>query len=131
MSRRDGIENLLTGAPSEIAPTATGVRDQTAALPGAQLAATPKPPRVETAKAPDRKAQNLESDRVLEKSRSSIRFQVSAPVGSQIEQALLGLLTDVPQPLRSSLNIGTLFRQIMIENDAEIATIIRKSMREY
>ena len=61
--------------------------------------------------------------------RSPIRFQVSAPEGSAVETALLDVLESVPQPLRAGLNIGTLFRQIIIDNDTEIAKMIRTAIR--
>jgi hypothetical protein len=58
-----------------------------------------------------------------------LRFQISPPTGSAVENELLDLLAGVPQPLRASVNIGRLFRQVMLENDKEIAKMIRTTMQ--
>ncbi|NOC47335.1 hypothetical protein [Ruegeria sp. HKCCD7559] len=62
--------------------------------------------------------------------RTPIRFQVSALEGGEVEKEFLDLLEDVPPPLRASVNIGSLFRQVMLENDKEIAKTIRTTMQE-
>ena len=62
---------------------------------------------------------------------SPIRFQVSAPAGSEVEKAIQSLLSDVPKPLRSGLNLGRVFRQVLEKNDAEIAAMIRKHAEEF
>lgn len=59
-----------------------------------------------------------------------IRFQVSAPEGGEVETALRDILAQVPPALRSGLSIGSLFRQVMIDNDAQIAAMIRASMEQ-
>lgn len=61
--------------------------------------------------------------------RTPIRFQISAPEGGHVERELLDLLAGVPQPLRASVNVGRLFRQVMLENDKEIAKMIRTTMQ--
>ena len=62
------------------------------------------------------------------KPNTPIRFQISAPEGGEVERALGDILASVPEALRSGISIGALFRQVMIENDEEIAKMIRKSV---
>lgn len=128
MSRPKGIENLLAGAPADIAPAVTDVKKQAEAKPEAKPAARRKPRQKEAVTATERKPQKPDIGRASDKSPSPIRFQVSAPEGSHVEQALQDLLAEVPEALRAGLNIGTLFRQIIIDHDAEIAAMIRESV---
>jgi hypothetical protein len=124
MSRPKSIDSLLDGPASEIAPTVTDVskREQT------EPAAGPKPEPVEPAKAPVREKRKPTTREPVERRRAAIRFQVSAPEGGEVESALEDILAAVPKTLRSGISIGTLFRQVLIENDAEIAAMIRKSV---
>ena len=124
MSRPKSIDSLLDGPASEIAPTVTDLsnREQT------EQAEEPKPQPVEPAKAPEQKKRKPKANQPVEQRRSAIRFQVSAPEGGEVESALEDILAAVPKTLRSGISIGTLFRQVLIENDAEIAAMIRKSV---
>lgn len=124
MSRPKSIDNLLNGPASEIAPTVTDVSKQARDEPMAE----PKPKPVEPTKAPEQKKPKPKAQQPVEQRRAAIRFQVSAPEGGEVESALEDILAAVPKTLRSGISIGTLFRQVLIENDAEIAAMIRKSV---
>jgi len=124
MSRPKSIDSLLNGPASEIAPTVTDLSKQARDEPKAD----PKPEPVEPAKAPVRKKRKPKAQQPIEQCRATIRFQVSAPEGGEVESALEDILAAVPKTLRSGLSLGTLFRQVLIENDAEIAAMIRKSV---
>ncbi|MFA3918831.1 hypothetical protein [Ruegeria hyattellae] len=122
MSRPDSIEGLLSGSASEIAPTVTDLAKQ--------AKEDPKPEPAKPAKTPERKHPKPKAQQAVGQRRAPIRFQVSAPEGGEVERALEEILAEVPQALRSGISIGTLFRQVMIDNDEEIATMIRKSVGE-
>lgn len=62
--------------------------------------------------------------------RTPIRFQISALEGGDVEKEILDLLEDVPPALRASVNVGRLFRQVMLENDKEIAKMIRTTIKD-
>ncbi|MEM9232483.1 MAG: hypothetical protein AAGB10_23095 [Pseudomonadota bacterium] len=62
--------------------------------------------------------------------RTPIRFQISALEGGEVEKEILDLLEDVPPALRASVNVGRLFRQVMLENDKEIAKMIRTTIKD-
>lgn len=132
MSRRDGIENLLGVTASHAAPTVTEMKKQTADDAGvAPPADVTSEPNAETSEPiPSRPGKRRSADPALVKDRKQIRFQVSAPVGSDVEQALMDALRDIPEPLRSGVNVGRLFRTVLIENDEAIALMIRKQLSE-
>lgn len=62
--------------------------------------------------------------------RTPIRFQISALEGGEVEKEILDLLEDVPPALRASVNVGRLFRQVMLENDKEIAKMIQTTIKD-
>lgn len=124
MSRPKNIDGLLNGPASEIAPTVTELKQQGQDEP----AAGPKPEPV-AAKAPERKKRTAKNPAPPSPVvHTPIRFQISAPEGGEVEKALAEILAAVPKALRSGISIGALFRQVMIENDSEIAAMIRKSV---
>lgn len=120
MPRPDSIENLLTGSASDIAPTVADLNKK--------AKDEPKPKPAEPAKAADCKQRKSNARQPVAQRRAPIRFQVSAPEGGEVEQALEEILAEVPRALRPGISIGTLFRQVMIDNDAELAAMIRKSV---
>ncbi len=124
MSRPKDIDSLLAGSTSDIAPTVTELKWQRQDEPEAE----PEPNPVEVAKVPEREKRKPSTRQPVEQRRAAIRFQVSAPEGGEVESALEDILSAVPKTLRSGISIGTLFRQVLIENDAEIAAMIRKSV---
>ena len=141
MPRRDNIENLLKSTPSEIAPTVADLKNQAAASseastppPGPGKAASrtglnptrdrnPPPPPKQPRSIPRSTGPASSEDSGKQ---ASIRFQVSAPDGSEVEEAMREMLSQVPTYLRTSINIGTLFRQVLVNNDREIADMIRQ-----
>jgi len=124
MSRPKDIDSLLAGSTSDIAPTVTELKKQRQDEPAAES----KPRPVEVAKAPEQKKRKPSARQPDEPRRAAIRFQVSAPEGGEVERAFEEILAAVPKTLRPGISIGTLFRQVLIENDAEIAAMIRKSV---
>jgi hypothetical protein len=62
--------------------------------------------------------------------RTPIRFQISAPEGGEVERAFEEILAGVPKSLRASVNIGSLFRQVMLKNDKAIAKMIRTTVQD-
>lgn len=124
MSRPKDIDSLLAGSTSDIAPTVTELKKQKQDEPAAES----KPNPVEVGKAPELKERKPSTRQPAEQRRAAIRFQVSAPEGGEVERALEEILAAVPKTLRSGISIGTLFRQVLIENDVEIAAMIRKSV---
>lgn len=132
MSRRDGIENLLGGAAASAAPTVTEMKKQAGDETPTASAAPEKPDPKPTGalEAPPQRLKPSETRRPPKREGQAIRFQVSAPAGSEVEEALLDALNGIPEALRSGINIGSLFRKALIENDAEIATMIRSQLRK-
>lgn len=132
MSRRDGIENLLGGTAASAAPTVTEMKQQaegkTPSTSGA--ADKPDPKSTGTLEEPTQRGKTSETRRPTKREGQAIRFQVSAPAGSEVEQALLDALNGIPEPLRAGVNIGSLFRKVLIENDVEIAKMIRSQLRK-
>ena len=124
MSRPKSIDSLLAGSASDVAPTVTDLSKQARD----EQAAEPKPEPVKPAEAPEQKNRMPKTNHPVEQRRAAIRFQVSAPEGGEVERALEEILAAVPKALRSGISIGSLFRQVMIDNDAEIAAMIRKSV---
>ena len=129
MSRRDGIEKLLQGG-AKVAPTVNDMkRAQSEPEPEKPPAETPPPPQPAR---PKRRRATKQPDPMpvepMATGAASIRFQVTAPDGSEIEKVLQDVLSKVPEPLRSGINVGSFFRQVMIENDAEIAAMIATVM---
>ena len=124
MSQRENIENLLAGNPSEIAPTVTELKQQDRDEPAAEPMSEPSKQAQKAT--PERKTK----DPVLSspKPTTPIRFQISAPEGGEVERALADILASIPKALRAGISIGALFRQVMIENDEDIAKMIRKSI---
>lgn len=116
MSRPKSIENLFEGSESEIAPTVTELKKQRQPEPAKQAQGS-TPQRKTKAPAPSSPKLN-----------TPIRFQISAPEGGEVERAFADILASIPEALRSGISIGALFRQVMIENDEEIAKMIRKSV---
>ena len=62
--------------------------------------------------------------------RTPIRFQISAPEGGEVERALEEILLGIPKSLRASVNVGSLFRQVMLKNDTAIAKMIRTTVQD-
>jgi len=124
MSRPKSIDTLLAGAASDIAPTVAdlskGQEDQPL------TAQTPEPLKEAKKTVPERKLRT--PARRASSEHGPIRFQISAPEGSEVERALADILDAIPQAFRSGVSMGTLFRQVMIDNDAELARMIRKSV---
>ena len=130
MSRRDGIENLLGGAGASAAPTVTEMRKQANGEPTAISAAVSKPEPKSTVspKEPAQRRKVPENGRASKRDGQPVRFQVSAPAGSEVERALMEALDQIPEPLRAGVNIGTLFRSVLKDNDAAIAAMIRNQL---
>lgn len=124
MSRPKSIDSLLNGPASEIAPTVTELKQQGQGEPSAE----PKtePPKQAQRSTPRRKAKAPAPS--APKPNTPIRFQISAPEGGEVERAFADILASVPEALRAGISIGALFRQVMIENDEEIAQMIRKTV---
>ncbi len=133
MSDRKGIENLLAQSPSVSAPTPTDLRKRTNELaPPAEEQGTIKPERTAPQTRPKRSrktSDNAPPDGAIS-TLAGFRFQVTASQGSSVAAALHEILTDVPKHLRHGINVGSLFRQVMIDYDEEIAAMIRKSIGE-
>lgn len=124
MSRPKSIDGLLNGPASEIAPTVTELKRQGQDEPSA--GPNPEPPKQAQRSTPRRETKAPAQS--SPKPNTPIRFQISAPEGGEVERALADILASIPEALRSGISIGTLFRQVMIENDEEIANMIRKSV---
>ena len=124
MSRPKDIDSLLNGPASEIAPTVTEFKQQGRDEPAAE--SKPEPSKQAQWSTPRRKTKAPALS--PPKPNTPIRVQISAPEGGEVERALGDILASVPEALRSGISIGALFRQVMIENDEEIAKMIRKSV---
>ncbi|KIC39840.1 hypothetical protein RA27_17480 [Ruegeria sp. ANG-R] len=124
MSRPKSIDSLLNGPASEFAPTVTDLSNQKLTEPTAE----PNPEPAKKAKQSPGERKTKAPAQSSSKTPTPIRFQISAPEGGEVERALGDILASVPEALRSGISIGALFRQVMIDNDAEIAAMIRKSV---
>lgn len=132
MSRPDSIESLLAGSASEIAPTVTDLTSQGRHEPAtiAQPAAEPQPAKPEKPKPAN---QGQKQERVSVSGQSSaagqpIRIQISTSDGSEIAAALEEVRSNIPSTFQKNFNLGAFFKEVLQDNDAEIAMMIRNSL---
>lgn len=125
MSRRDGIENLLAGAPSEVAPTASDIRQQTeksskviepTSGPVSRLSNTPKPSKPRSSKS---------VAKPVAQTSQPVRVQISTSDGSEIATALEEIRANIPPEFQKNFSLGAFFRDVLHANDFEIANMIR------
>lgn len=133
MSRPDSIESLLAGSESEIAPTVTDLTRQGHDEPAAKStpAAKPQPARSEKSK-PVNEGQKKEMDSVIGQSSTAgqpIRVQISTSDGSEIAAALEEVRSNIPSAFQKNFNLGAFFKEVLQDNDTEIAKMIRASAR--
>ena len=125
MSRRDGIENLLAGAPSDVAPTASDIRQQVeksskviepASGPVSLPSGTPKPSKPRSSKS---------GAKPVGHTSQPVRVQISTSDGSEIATALEEIRASIPPEFQKNFNLGAFFRDVLRDNDFEIANMIR------
>lgn len=133
MSRPKSIDSLLAGSASDIAPTVTDLnkREQTTQAaepkpePAEEQATKPKNPKpVDTP--PKKKAPARSSE--LSAEGQPIRVQISTSDGSEIAAALEEVRSNIPAAFQKNFNLGAFFKEVLQDNDAEIAVMIRNNL---
>lgn len=120
MSRLDGLDKLMN---SDIGKVTHNVADL--------AQAEEKPQKDPAEKASDEKhspAQKRQPRKTVQ--RDTIRMGVTFSHDSEIKAALLQARNTVPPALRSSINLGSIFRKTLEANDAQIAKMIRDKLKK-
>ncbi len=143
MSRPKSIESLFEGSESEIAPTVTELKKQGQDEPSAELKPEPaKPAKTEPVadQAPTQKPKRSKPTTGRPKqdapARSEapsvagqpIRVQISTSDGSEIAAALEEVRSNIPAAFQKNFNLGAFFKEVLQDNDALIADMIRNNL---
>jgi len=59
-----------------------------------------------------------------------VRIQISTSDGSEIASALEEIRSNIPVAFQKSFNLGTYFKEVLRNNDAEIAKLIRSTIKD-
>ena len=134
MPRPDSIENLLAGSASDIAPTVADLTRQGHDEPAAKSTPAAKSQAAKLKKSkPVNEGQKKERDSVIGQSSTAgqpIRVQISTSDGSEIASALEEVRSNIPSAFQKNFNLGAFFKEVLQDNDAEIAKMIRNSLNE-
>lgn len=125
MSRRDGIENLLAGAPSEVAPTASDIRQQTEKSSKVIEPTSRSASRRTNAEKSLKPRPQEERAKPAAPASQPVRVQISTSDGSEIATALEEIRANIPPEFQKNFNLGAFFRDVLRDNDFEIANMIR------
>ncbi|WP_299985852.1 hypothetical protein [uncultured Ruegeria sp.] len=143
MSRPKSIESLFEGSESEIAPTVTELKKQGQDEPSAEPKPEPaNPAKTETVadQAPTQKSKRSKPATGRPKqdtpARSEgpsvagqpIRVQISTSDGSEIAAALEEVRGNIPAAFQKNFNLGAFFKEVLQDNDAVIAAMIRNNL---
>ncbi|WP_299668594.1 hypothetical protein [uncultured Ruegeria sp.] len=143
MSRPKSIDSLLNGPASEIAPTVTDLSKQAQTEPApdpkpepakqaktervADHAPTPKPKRTKPATGRPKQDAPAGSDGPSVAGQP-IRIQISTSDGSEIAAALEEVRGNIPAAFQKNFNLGAFFKEVLQDNDAVIAAMIRNNL---
>jgi hypothetical protein len=142
MSRPKNIDSLLAGSASEIAPTVTDLskREQTEQAerkpepakqaktePLADKASSAKPKKSKPVTAKLRQEVPAQSEGPSTAGQP-IRVQISTSDGSEIAAALEEVRSNIPAAFQKNFNLGAFFKEVLQDNDAEIAEMIRNNL---
>jgi hypothetical protein len=58
-----------------------------------------------------------------------VRIQISTSDGSEIASALEEIRSNIPVAFQKSFNLGAYFKEVLRTNDAEIAKLIRSTIK--
>lgn len=59
-----------------------------------------------------------------------VRIQISTSDGSEIASALEEIRSNIPVAFQKSFNLGAYFKEVLRNNDAEIAKLIRSTIKD-
>lgn len=145
MSRPKSIDSLLNGPASEIAPTVTDLSKQAQTEPAsdqkpesepakevksepvADQAPAPKPRKTKTAKGKPKQEAPVTSE-LPSVAGQPIRVQISTSDGSEIAAALEEVRGNIPAAFQKNFNLGAFFKEVLQDNDAVIAAMIRNNL---
>lgn len=145
MSRPKSIDSLLAGSTSDIAPTVTDVskrehgepaadpKPESAPVkeaktkPVADTTPTAKPKLLNPAPAKPKQKEPAQSED-LNSAGQPIRIQISTSDGSEIAAALEEVRSNIPAAFQKNFNLGAFFKDVLQDNDAAIAAMIRNNL---
>ena len=145
MSRPKSIDSLLNGPASEIAPTVTDLSKREQGEPStdpkpesepakevktepvADTTPTAKPKRLNPAPAKPKQKEPAQPED-LSSAGQPIRVQISTSDGSEIAAALEEVRSNIPAAFQKNFNLGAFFKEVLQDNDAAIAAMIRNNL---
>ncbi|MFY2822647.1 hypothetical protein [Ruegeria sp. MALMAid1280] len=145
MSRPKSIDSLLNGAASDIAPTVTDLSKREKTEPAAEAkpesepvleakteqvadgTSTAKPKRLNPAPAKPKQKEPAQPED-LGATGQPIRVQISTSDGSEIAAALEEVRSNIPAAFQKNFNLGAFFKEVLQDNDAAIAAMIRHNL---
>ncbi|WP_282610880.1 hypothetical protein [Pelagibius sp. Alg239-R121] len=122
MSRLKSARTLMDAKVKGVAPTVS-------TLAGGQTTKDDSernsPAGEATGKKPSRKKRALPAAKNEAPTRKTLRCTLSVPPGSETEQVILDLIARLPAKSQSRINVGGMFRDLIEENDAAVARMLR------